>query len=126
MGATKHTTLTNDIIKALLNCLIQPLKLKWQLSANSWMIKRSLKSTIFWDIMPCSPLALLVTCFHTGILLGLFVNLEDGGDLFLWYISWLSTDYMTLHPRRQYSSQPPLWETQILHKVCLITRMGKI
>jgi hypothetical protein len=39
MGATKHTILTNDVIKALLNHLTQPLKLKWQLSANSRMIK---------------------------------------------------------------------------------------
>jgi hypothetical protein len=27
--------------------------------------------------------ALLAACFHTGFLLGLFFNPEDGGDVFL-------------------------------------------
>jgi hypothetical protein len=38
----------------------------------------------------------LPTCFHTGILLSLF-NPEDGGDIFLWNVSWLST-YTALYP----------------------------
>jgi hypothetical protein len=63
-----------------------------------------MKSTIFWDIMSCSPLkvnrrfggtyrlnfqgqrisrALLATCFHAGFLRGLFFDPEDGGDMFL-------------------------------------------
>jgi hypothetical protein len=72
-----------------------------------------MSSTIFWDIMPYSPLKvnrrfrgasqnrnisqarnqretrwkaeppLLATCFHAGFLLGLFFNPEDGGDMFL-------------------------------------------
>jgi hypothetical protein len=33
------------------------------------------KSSIFWDITPCSLLA--------GFLLGLFFDPEDGGDMFL-------------------------------------------
>jgi hypothetical protein len=33
-----------------------------------------------------SALALLATCFHVGFLLGLFFNLEDGGDMFLGHI----------------------------------------
>jgi hypothetical protein len=40
-----------------------------------------------------------------GFLLGLFFDLEDGGDMFLWNVGWLPMDYyMTLYPRRQYSS----------------------
>jgi hypothetical protein len=39
-----------------------------------------MKSAILWDTTPCGPLR--VTCFHAGILLGLFYP-EDGGDMFL-------------------------------------------
>jgi hypothetical protein len=49
-----------------------------------------MKSTIFWDITPCSPLkvnrrfeALFATCFHTGLLLCLFFEPEDRGNIFL-------------------------------------------
>jgi hypothetical protein len=76
-----------------------------------------MKSTIFWDITLCSPLrvnpCLVATCFHAGFLLGLFFDPDSGGDMFLWNISWLSTDYTVLYPRRQYSSNwkmlCPLW-----------------
>jgi hypothetical protein len=60
-----------------------------------------MKDTIFWDIMPRSPLkvsrrfggtyrlsiqgrkALLATCFRAGFLLGLIFDSEDGGDMFI-------------------------------------------
>jgi hypothetical protein len=51
--------------------------------------------TIFWDITLCNPLKVnrhfggtcqLTTCFHAGILLGLF-DPEDGGDVFLQKVS---------------------------------------
>jgi hypothetical protein len=68
-----------------------------------------MKSTIFWDITPCSPLSVnrrfgetyrlhlqgrknklskksawkLATCFHAGFLLSLFFDPEDGGHMFL-------------------------------------------
>jgi hypothetical protein len=46
-----------------------------------------MKSIIFWDVMPCSPLKVsdvgrLATCFHAGILLALF-DPENGGHMFL-------------------------------------------
>jgi hypothetical protein len=53
-----------------------------------------MKSTVFWDMTPCSPLkvnrrfggtylrALLATCFQAGMLLGLFFDPENG-DMFL-------------------------------------------
>jgi hypothetical protein len=61
-----------------------------------------MKSAIFWDITPCSPLkvnrrfrgtcrlhlqgrnrAVLAICFHAGFLLGLFFGSEDKSDTFL-------------------------------------------
>jgi hypothetical protein len=59
-----------------------------------------MKSTVFWDITPCSPSkeaseeytasifkveekALLPSCFHAGFLLGFFFDLEYAGDMFL-------------------------------------------
>jgi hypothetical protein len=44
------------------------------------------------------------TCFHAGILLCLFFDPEDGGDMFLRNVGRLSTDYTALYPRRKYSS----------------------
>jgi hypothetical protein len=33
----------------------------------------------------------LATCFHVGILIGLFYS-EDGDNMFIWNVGWLSTD----------------------------------
>jgi hypothetical protein len=92
-----------------------------------------MKSTIFWDIMPCSPLKAnrhfrrtyrlhfqgrsisrtryqheimwqAEPCFHAGILLGLYFYPENGGNMFFRNVCWLSTDYTTLCLRRWYSS----------------------
>jgi uncharacterized membrane protein YciS (DUF1049 family) len=79
-------------------------------SFTLWRLRRLLKTSIFRDITPCSPLKLnryfggtsrlhlplLATCFHAGFLLGLFFYPEDGGDMFLRNISWLPTDYTLL------------------------------
>jgi hypothetical protein len=46
------------------------------------------------------PIALLATCFEAAISLGLFFYPEDGGDMFLRNVGWLSTDYTALYPRR--------------------------
>jgi hypothetical protein len=48
--------------------------------------------------------ALLVICFDAGFLPGLYFYPEDGGDMFLRNVGGLSTDYMALYPRREYSS----------------------
>jgi hypothetical protein len=47
--------------------------------------------------------------FHASFLLDLFFNPEDGDDMFLWNVGWLSTN----------SSQPPLWEPQILQSLII-------
>jgi hypothetical protein len=62
-----------------------------------------MKSCIFWDTTLCCPL--LATCIHAVFLLGLFFDSEDGGDMSLRNISWLSTYYKALYPRRQNSSK---------------------
>jgi hypothetical protein len=38
---------------------------------------------------------------HTSFLLSLLLDSEDGGDMFLRNIGWLSRDYIVLYPRRQ-------------------------
>jgi hypothetical protein len=73
-----------------------------------------MKSSIFWDITPCSALkdsrrfgeTYLIFGFPLpgGFLLGLLLNPEDGGDIFLQNVGCLSTDYTALYPKRQNSS----------------------
>jgi hypothetical protein len=84
-----------------------------------------MKSTIFWDITPCSPLSIhrrfggtyrfhlqgrknkfsnkpawkqVASSFHAGLLLNLFFDPEDGGNMFLRNVGWPSTDYTALRP----------------------------
>jgi hypothetical protein len=77
-----------------------------------------MKSTIFWDITPCSPLKVNRRfggkCYlyrqgrriiQAGFLLGFVFDHEDGSDIFLRNVGWLSTDYTALYPRRQNSSE---------------------
>jgi hypothetical protein len=42
---------------------------------------------------------------RAGFLLSLFIDPEDGNDMFLRKACWFSTDYMALYPKRQTSSQ---------------------
>jgi hypothetical protein len=76
-----------------------------------------MKSIIFWDMMPCSPLSvkrrfggtrrqhlqqapacLLVSCWTY------FFDPEDGGDMFFRNVGWHSTDYTASYARRLYSN----------------------
>jgi hypothetical protein len=50
-----------------------------------------------------------------GFLLGLLSDPEDGCNMFLQNVSWLSPDYTSLCPRRQITSQSLLWESQVQH-----------
>jgi hypothetical protein len=47
------------------------------------------------------PLTLPDTCFHSSFLLGLFFDPEDGSDMLLRNVSWLSTDCTELYHRRK-------------------------
>jgi hypothetical protein len=89
---------------------------KWSMLLISIL---AMKSSIFWDITPYSPLKVnrrfggtcclhlqsrrisrgslqLTTCFHAGFLLVLF-DPEDGGFMFLRNVRWFSTDYTALY-----------------------------
>jgi hypothetical protein len=86
-----------------------------------------MKSCIFWDMTPCSPLKIDVSEEHiayifraeeqteqetssacylcqVGFLLGLLFDPDDDGEIFLRNVGRLTTDYMALYPRRQKSS----------------------
>jgi hypothetical protein len=54
-----------------------------------------MKTTIFWDMTPCSPLKV-----SRRFLLWLFFDPEDGDDMFLRNVRLLSTHYTALHPKR--------------------------
>jgi hypothetical protein len=43
--------------------------------------------------------------FHAAFLLGLFLDPEDGGHMFLRNVGFLSTNYTALSPRRWNSSE---------------------
>jgi hypothetical protein len=84
-----------------------------------------IKTSIFWDIMPCSQWQLKLSVErtwslqlqgwrisperntiayylrHADFLLGLFYDREDGGDMFLRNIDWISKDFSSLYTRRQ-------------------------
>jgi hypothetical protein len=50
-------------------------------------------------LSPASPACLLISRWF--LLLGLFFDHEDGSDMFLRKVGWLSTDYTALYLRRQ-------------------------
>jgi hypothetical protein len=37
---------------------------------------------------------------HAGLLFGVFYDLEDGGDIFIRNLGWISAEYTALYPRR--------------------------
>jgi hypothetical protein len=81
------------------------------------------KRSIFWDIMPCSPLrvswrfgeachlylqvepVLFATWFHAHFLIWFFFDSEERGDMVLRNVRCLSTDYIVLCLRSYNSSK---------------------
>jgi hypothetical protein len=80
-----------------------------------------LKSSIFWDITPCSLLK-VNRCFRETCFLHLQgrriatqeTNPEDRGDMFLQNVGWLSADYTGLYLRTRNSSQSPILHLEII------------
>jgi hypothetical protein len=102
-------------LKLLQNCEILTI-IQWFTQSSYWLILRfltifmmifSTQCSYFRDITPCSPLksqpTRLATYFHAGIFLGLF-DPDDGGDMFLRNVAWLSTDYTALYPTERLSN----------------------
>jgi hypothetical protein len=89
---------------------------------HTWMLHSTSKTIIRLNrTAPSRP------CNQSVILLCLLPAscqfLEDGGDMFLQNISWLSTDYTVLYPRRRYSSK--FYTSYISRKVqCTCKRQG--
>jgi hypothetical protein len=55
--------------------------------------------------------------FIAGFFLCLLFDREEGCGTILRRVGCLLPDYTTLHPRRQFSSQSPLWDPQIQNKI---------
>jgi hypothetical protein len=99
-----------------------------------------MKGSFFWDVMPCSLLKVKRyfggTCLsylkpsyllHACFLLDLFIDSEDGGDMFIRNFNFLSTEYTELYSRRQNSSTSKLaqgsvqWQTYVnMAKKCRV------
>jgi hypothetical protein len=77
----------------------------------------------FWDINPCSPLKCQpmfrrkISTPYSG---SKNKPTKKYGYVFLRNL-WLSTDYTALYPRRYNSSQPPLWEPEILRSTWILS-----
>jgi hypothetical protein len=56
-----------------------------------------------------------------AFLLGLLFHPEDGSDMFLWNVGWLSMDYTALHPTRSNSSWSVLafFFSSSHHAICM-------
>jgi hypothetical protein len=94
-------------------------------TAHQIKTRSLLKGTNFWDITPCSPLSVNRSFGETYR-----IHLQGRKNKFSKKPAWKqaashSTDYTALYPRRLYSSQPPLWEPQILHSSLLLLFMSR-
>jgi hypothetical protein len=56
--------------------------------------------SVFWDVMPRNSIHDVWCLPHAGFLLGLLLDSEDGGDMFLRNDCLLSADCMALYASR--------------------------
>jgi hypothetical protein len=90
----------------------------WWHRSNEVLTAVVMKTSIFWDIIPCSPLKANQIFEGTSlpsteskekrnkrkILWQMGFDPEDGGDMLLWNVGWLPTDHAALYPRKWYST----------------------
>jgi hypothetical protein len=65
-------------------------------------------------------------CQHSRFLLSLLLDPEDGGNMFLRKVGWLSPDYTALYPTRWNSSVPPRrhWQHDVSSRLEKIISRG--
>jgi hypothetical protein len=72
------------------------------------VVQPVLRRCTHWATLSCSPLKVMwlfgrtfrsLTCclLHVGFLVGLLFNRENGSEILLWNVGWLSTAYVTLY-----------------------------
>jgi hypothetical protein len=76
---------------------------------------RCIKNSTPWDRTPCNPLKLCLLTASCWLLLALFFNPENEGDIFLRNVGRSATDYRPWYPKRLKSSYSPL---------CAVCRAG--
>jgi hypothetical protein len=90
--------------------VFQALTFEWKKTGNSIQVLWfSYALTVSWCMtksyfmvrirLTAQATSMFATCFHADFLLGLFFDPEDGGDMFLRNLCWLSTVYTALYPR---------------------------
>jgi hypothetical protein len=62
------------------------------------------------------------TCFllHVHFLLGLFLDPEDVGDMFLRSVSWFSADYIAVYPKTHLSENFKSYNTLLINAQFII------
>jgi hypothetical protein len=81
-------------------CMCIPLIVATQSSMKTFPRQRSiLGSVVFYVWKQVESRAVLVTCFHSGFLSGLFFEPKCGGGMFLRNDAWFSTENTALYSR---------------------------
>jgi hypothetical protein len=72
--------------------------------------------------------SVLSTCFHAGFLNVSCFNPEDGGDVSLQNVGWLSTGYIGLYPQKieYFITSNPAWIYVAQNRVQLLTLVNTV